>query len=66
MYRVVPSPVGGMCLQDEHGVVLASGSTAHDLRLNMAVAMERRELYPFIMVRDEFGAKVMLKDYVRR
>ena len=65
MYSVVPSPTQGLWLQDESGVVLASGTNAVDLKMQMRMAVERRELYPFIMIRDEFGKKVMLKDYAR-
>lgn len=66
MYRVVPSPLGGIWLQDEKGVVIASGASFSALRLNMSVAMERREISPFVKLLDEFGEPVMLKDYVRR
>jgi hypothetical protein len=65
MYRIVPSPTQGMWLCDENGVVVASGTSVNDLRMNMLVAMERRELYPFMMIADEFGERIMLKDYVR-
>jgi hypothetical protein len=65
MYRIVPSPTQGMWLTDENGVVISSGTNIHDLRLNMLMAMERRELYPFMYILDEYGKRVMLKDYVR-
>ena len=66
MYRIVPSPTQGVWLQDEQGVVVASGGNVHSLRMNMAQSMERRELYPFLWLLDEHGERVMLKDYVRR
>lgn len=65
MYRIVPSPLGGMWLQNENGVVVASGDSVFDLRLNMRVAMERRELSPFLFLHDEFGNRVQVKEYLR-
>lgn len=65
MYLIAPNPLGGMMLTNEHGMVLASGRSTSDLRLNLSMAMERREISPFQMIRDEYGTPVMLKDFVR-
>lgn len=65
MYRIVPSPLNGMWLQDENGVVIESGTNIHDLRANMRLSMERRALYPFMYILDEFGERVMMKEYLR-
>lgn len=65
MYRIVPSPLQGVWLQNEEGLVIESGTNIHDLRMNMRVAMERRELSPFIKLIDEQGNRVMLKEYLR-
>lgn len=66
MFTVVPSPTQQVWLQDERGVVIASGTNIEDLKMNLRVSVERREMYPFDMIRDEFGKKVMLKDWIRR
>ncbi len=66
MFRVVPSPTGGVWLCDEAGVVIESGNNIPALRLALSMAMERREISPFEKIRDEFGRVVVLKDYVRR
>lgn len=65
MYRIVPSPLQGMWLQNEAGLVIESGTNIHDLRANLRVAMERRELSPFTKIIDEQGSRVMLKEYLR-
>lgn len=65
MYRIVPSPLQGMWLQDENGVVVESGTSIHDLQLNMRVAMERRALYPFMKILDEHGKHITLKEYLK-
>ncbi len=65
MYIIVPNPLGGMMLTNENGMVMASGRNTSDLRLNLSTAMERREISPFQMIRDEYGTPVMLKEFVK-
>jgi hypothetical protein len=65
MYRVVPSPLGGVWLQTENGVVVASGENVHSLKAYMRMAMERREFSPFVYLYDEFGSRVQFKEYVK-
>lgn len=65
MYRVVPSPLGGVWLQNENGVVVASGTNVHALRMELAHAVDRREFSPFMKLTNEFGEVVLMKDYVR-
>lgn len=65
MHRIVPSPLGGYMLINENGLVIASGGSISALRLDIRVAMERRELSPFMNILDEFGNRVALKEYTR-
>lgn len=65
MHRIVPSPLGGYMLVNENGLVLDAGGNIESLRANMRLSLERRALSPFMHILNEFGEKVMIKDYVR-
>ena len=65
MYRVSPHPLGGYMFANEYGTVIYSGPTIAALKLVMRIDMERGETSPFAMLYDEYGNKVLFKDYVR-
>lgn len=65
MYRVSPHPLGGYMFVNENGTVIYSGPTITALKLNMRLDMERGETSPFVMLYDEYGTKVLFKDYVK-